>query len=249
MAPGYLFRYPHHHVIIAILQSMNTHLLSQTRTLFGGGTRIVLEHDEYRCSQDIDFLCSFGVGYRQLRSEIAKDGYNVLFSNRSDLSFPRDIQADQYGIRFPIQHRQHQTLIKFEIIAEGRIELADATQLAWTSVPCLTIADSYAEKLLANADRSRDTSVQSRDLIDLSALRLHTPIPTEAIAKAEQAYPVVDELIAAIKLFQEKPDYRARCFKSLQVDNPQRIIDGIDLLASDFQLPKTKRRFDESGAF
>jgi hypothetical protein len=36
-----------------------------------------------------------------------------------------------------------------------------------------------------------DDSVESRDLIDLAILRLQSPIPQEAIEKAEKAYEVM----------------------------------------------------------
>jgi hypothetical protein len=54
-------------------------------------------------------------------------------------------------------------------------------------------------------------------------------------------------LRAAIKRFQAKPDYRAKCFLSLKIDEIQipTIIDGIDLLSSDLELAITERVFKE----
>jgi hypothetical protein len=49
---------PRHRLVWRVLESMNPALLTSTRCYFGGGTRIVLELDEYRESIDVGFLCS-----------------------------------------------------------------------------------------------------------------------------------------------------------------------------------------------
>lgn len=69
----------------------------------------------------------------------------------------------------------------------------------------------------------------------------------EAIEKAEKAYEVIRPLKIAIQRFQERVDFRERCFSSLQIQETQIpvIIDGIDLLASDFGLSSTERTFKE----
>ena len=92
-----------------------------------------------------------------------------------------------------------------------------------------------------------DRSVEARDLIDLAILRVNSPIPKSAIDKAENAYEVVRPLKEAIENFQDQPDFRDRCFKALQIEKAQipRIIDGIDLLAEDFDLAKTQRSYSE----
>lgn len=102
---------------------------------------------------------------------------------------------------------------------------------------------------IANSDRWADTSIESRDLIDLSILRLAAPIPQEAISKAENAYPVLDPLRRAIQNFQTKPEYRERCFRALNVQSAHRVIDGLDLMAADFEIEHTERTFSESENF
>jgi hypothetical protein len=96
-----------------------------------------------------------------------------------------------------------------------------------------------------------DDSVESRDLIDLAILRLQYRIPQEAIEKAEKAYEVMRPLKEAVKRFQDRTDYRERCFSHLQIDESQisRIIDGVDLLASDLGLSLTQRLFKEQQDF
>lgn len=92
-----------------------------------------------------------------------------------------------------------------------------------------------------------DDSVEGRDLIDLAVLRLQSPIPQNAREKAEKAYEVIRPLKEAIQRFQQREEYREKWFSSLQVDPLQipKIIDGIDRLASDFDLPITERTFQE----
>ena len=102
-------------------------------------------------------------------------------------------------------------------------------------------------KLLANSDRYADDSVEARDLIDLAILRLQSPIPQSSIDKAEKAYEVIRPLKKAIQRFQERPDYRQKCFQGLLVDEAQisKVIDGIDLLSIDLGLSPTRRVFRE----
>ena len=92
-----------------------------------------------------------------------------------------------------------------------------------------------------------DDSVEGRDIIDLAVLRLQSSIPEKAIAKAEKAYEVIRPLKEAIQRFQRREEYREKWFSSLQFDPLQipKIIDGIDRLASDFDLPITERTFQE----
>ncbi|CAD5921777.1 hypothetical protein PCC9214_00706 [Planktothrix tepida] len=229
--------------IIAVLHQLNTNFLQDCHAYFGGGTFICLNYGEYRLSKDIDFLCSTGSGYRLLRQSLGPNKYNALFNTQNNITFHQEIQANQYGIRFPLLIEE--TLIKFEIIMEGRIELEAPDFPQWSSVPCLSLIDCFAEKLLANADRWIDSSVESRDLIDLAVLRFNASIPPQAIAKSEAAYPVIKPLKEAIANFQQKPNYRDKCFQSLRINNPVTIIDGLDLLAVDFGLEPTERTFRE----
>ena len=239
-----MFEREFHQKILNVLNQLRANFLLECGAYFGGGTLVSLNHGEYRLSKDIDFLCSTGTGYRLLRQKIAENQYNALFNTQNNLNLPGQIKADQYGIRFAII--VDETLIKFEIIMEGRIELGEANYPIWSPVPCLNQIDSFAEKLLANSDRWNDSSVESRDLIDLAMQRLNSPIPQAAIEKAESAYPVIEPLKKAISFFQNHPNYRDKCFTALIIAEPSKIIDGIDLMAADFNLNKTTRIFSES---
>lgn len=235
-----MFHQEWHQKIFQVLHQLNADFLRDC----GAYSLISLNHGEYRLSKDIDFICSTGAGYRLLRNQIAEHQYHALFKTHDHLLFPRDIRADQYGIRFAVI--VDQTLIKFEIIMESRIQLDTPNYPSWSPVPCLNDIDCFAEKLLANADRWLDASVESRDLIDLAVQRLKTPIPQAAIAKAEMAYSVIEPLKKALTHFQIQPLYRDQCFTALQITKPSQIIDGIDLLAADFSLDPTLRTFKES---
>lgn len=232
-----------HQKILNILSQLKADFLLECGVYFGGGTLVSLNYGEYRLSKDVDFLCSHGAGYRLLRQEIAEKQYNALFNTQNQLKFPGEIKTDQYGVRFATI--VDGTLIKFEIIREGRIELGEPVYPSWSPVPCLNNIDTFAEKLLANSDRWNDSSIESRDLIDLAIQRLNSPIPTEAIAKAETAYPVIEPLKKAISFFQKNPHYRDKCFTALGITESSKIIDGIDLMAADFCLEKTDRNYSE----
>lgn len=54
-------------------------------------------------------------------------------------------------------------------------------------------------------------------------------------------------LRVAVQRFQEREDYRERCFNNLRMDNAKipLVIDGIDLLAVDWNLYSTERSFNE----
>jgi hypothetical protein len=240
---SHVFTQDQHQKILSILGQLKASFLQDCQVYFGGGTLLALLYDEYRLSKDIDFLCSTQAGYQQLRNAIFQQQYKALFEDPAQLGLPREIQANQYGIRFPVVMAG--STIRFEIISEGRINFAQPEQPSWCPVACLSTVDRIAEKLLANSDRWPDRSVFSRDLIDLAVVRRHQPIPAAALTKAEAAYGVIEPLKQAILAFQQGPDYRDRCYDALSITHPQRIIDGLDQLASDFALSPTHRSYRE----
>jgi hypothetical protein len=240
------FKLGHHNKILAILECLDSNLLKVSCAYFGGGTLLSLDFDEYRLSNDIDFICAVpSSGYRNLRKVVFEGGYTALFSNSGSIQIGRGM-ADQYGIRMVI-HIDGEP-IKTEIIAEGRFTLDLPRYPEWSPVACLSWNDCFTAKLLANSDRFMDDSVQSRDLIDLAILRLQSSIPSEAIQKAENAYAVLAPLANAVQRFQNREDYRFKCFANLRISDLHipKIMDGLDLLADDFNLPRTTRTFKET---
>ena len=228
-----MFRRSQHRSVLALLAALQADTLAHSRFLFGGGTRIVLELDEFRESYDVDFLCSDAEGYAELRFAAATRGYAGLFTSSSlaQLAFPREMRIDQYGIRFPVESGGD--LLKVELIREARIDLDPGVRPEWSPVDCLSLSDCYAEKLLANSDRWADRQVLSRDLIDLSVLRMRLgAIPETAWRKAEVAYKSAaqTDLRKALEAFLGDPQHQERCFQGLRIDDPARVLEGAVLL-------------------
>jgi hypothetical protein len=231
-----MFERPQHRRVLAVLAAFDAEVLARCGFLFGGGTRIVLELAEYRTSDDIDFLCSEAAGYAELRLAAKSRAHAGLFTAEglSQLSFPREIRVDQYGIRFPVVCEGE--AIKVELIREARIDLDAGVRPSWSPVHCLSIPDCYAEKLLANSDRWADRQAKSRDLFDLAALRSRCgQIPAEAWNKAERAYKSAPraDLGQALAMLEADPAYRESCFRSLSVTDRKNLLIGFSRLRSD----------------
>jgi predicted nucleotidyltransferase component of viral defense system len=232
-----MFNLRQHNLVLNVLQSLKPDFFEQCQIYFGGGTLLALLYGEYRLSRDIDFLCTYGENFSRLRHSIYDDGISALFTSGAQL--PKDWKTDRDGVRTSIVVSG--TVLKFEIVAEGRVAFNSPSYPAWSPVPCLSLVDQVAEKLLANGDRWADASIDSRDLIDLAILKLKTDFPQRAIEKAEAAYPCIAPLKRAILNFQSQPEYRLRCYDRLAIQTPTEVIHGLDLLAQQFDLPLTDR--------
>ena len=116
------FRRPWHRLVARVLASLNRPLLASAKCYFGGGTRIVMELDEFRESVDIDFLCSDRAGYRLLRNAVTERSLGEIFIG--DYELIREVRRDMYGIRTFL--RIDGDPVKFQIISEGRISLTGA---------------------------------------------------------------------------------------------------------------------------
>lgn len=214
-----LFKRDHHKRIAAVLQSLNSELLTENQCWFGGGTAIALARNEYRESADIDFLVSDLSGYQKLRSLLKTNGIKALTRPGMALITVRDIRVDQYGLRTML--RDGITEIKFEIIFEGRIKLTPPLPHNYIcGVLTLTDLDMAAGKLLANSDRWSDDSVFSRDLIDLAMLNSSKIQMQEAIEKAESAYgdTVRRDLKKAIQHLSERKGRLDDCMSALRIN-------------------------------
>jgi hypothetical protein len=239
-----MFRRELYRAMASVLDALNADMLAQTSFRFGGGTCLALGHGEYRMSRDLDFVCSDAGGYAELRLAVREHGYDALFSRsgRAGLGFPREIRSDQYGLRFPVVAGG--ASIRVELIREARIALGPAERADWTKVPVLSIADAFAEKLLANSDRWADRDELARDLIDLAVLRVsHGPVPGAAWAAVEAAYrsAPVQDLRKAAERFLAEPEYQERCFTGLDVERPDDVLRGVRALLSDFDASEMPR--------
>jgi hypothetical protein len=219
-----------------VLDSLDEAALETWSVRFGGGSRIALDLGGHRVSTDLDFLCSSADAYAELRIAIREKGYRALFRDTDAITLPREPRVDAYGVRFPVQVASR--TLPFEIVREARIELGPAEHPGWTKVPCLSISDCFAEKLLANSDRWADPDSLSRDLVDLAILREERgAIPQAAWEAASHAYKQAarGDLIKALRRFEDE-EVQRRAFRGLQIAEPARVLAGIDLLRTDLGL-------------
>ena len=221
------FQRPHHQRIARVLGALNGPLLRENNCLFGGGTAIALRYGEYRESVDIDFLVSDIASYRALRQLMTGPPGIMAIVNPgiAVVSQTREVRADQYGIRTAVSVDGQP--IKFEIILEGRIQLAEpraADQIC--GVATLTALDMATSKLLANSDRGGDDGVFSRDLIDLAMMAPGLALLRQAVDKAEAAYgqSILGDLQKAINAIQNRPGRLERCMQVMAMTAPRAVL-------------------------
>ena len=216
-----MFERPHHQRIEQALEGLDSSLLLKHRCLFGGATAIALTHGEYRESLDIDFLCSSVDGYREIRSLVNAAGFGSLTTGA--IAVLREPRIDQYGIRCVLQVAV--APIKFEIIFEGRVQLADPLpEDKICGVWALAKQDKVATKLMANSDRWADASVMSRDLIDLAMLAdAAGTLDALGVAKALHAYgpSVLEDLKKARAQLLDRKGRLRECMKNLGMSMPE----------------------------
>ena len=219
-----MFKRQQHNRIAQVLHALNGRFLLENRCLFAGGTVIAMRYGEYRESIDIDFLVSDIGCYRNLREILtgAKDLTAIVREGSAPLAQARELRADQYGIRTMLLVDNQP--IKFEIVHEGRIEIAppaDGDEVC--GIATLTPLDMATSKLLANSDRWNDDGVFSRDLIDLAMMNPSLPLLRRAVAKAEQAYgaAILRDLEKAIGALQIRHGWLERCMQVMAMNLPK----------------------------
>jgi hypothetical protein len=222
-----MFERPHHQRIAHILGALDGEMLRSNGCLFGGGTCIALRFGEYRESVDIDFLVSDANGYRELRQLLTGPlGLNALLrAGAQTLVTPRELRADQYGIRTVVQ--MDGKAIKLEIVREGRITLdAPRSSDIICGIHTLTPLDMAASKLLANSDRHADDGVFSRDVIDLAMMTLRLASLRKAMTKAEQPYgqAVARDLAKAIDRIENRVGWLERCMQVMSIELPKAVL-------------------------
>lgn len=222
-----MFERPHHRRIARVLSALNGDLLREANCLFGGGTAMALRFDEYRESGDMDFLVSNLESYRLLRQSLTGDeGFSGLLRPDGErFRLAREIRADQYGIRTALL--LDESLIKFEIVLEARIQIEAATgKDKVCGISTLTLLDMATCKLLANADRWSDDGVFSRDVIDLAMMSPTLPLLRKAVQKAQGAYgpAVTRDLERAIDRLQHRQDWLERCMQVMGMALPKAVL-------------------------
>jgi len=187
--------------------------------------------EEYRESDDIDFLCSSREGYRDLRSTISNRSLGQIASGT--LTLAREIVADRYGIRTFIEMDERR--IKFEIVNEGRIDLSGGRQRG-LEVPCLDERSCFAEKFLANADRWSDESYLSRDVIDLAYMQqgwgMERFVEGGRLAYAAYGDAVETSARAAARKLLRSKLYLKKCVDDLRVVGQATLVAGLRAIAA-----------------
>ena len=202
------FNRPHHQAIASALACFNTDYLLHHHILFGGGTRIALELDEYRESIDIDFLCADRAAYKAVREQVTHKSLGQLV--KQEFSYVREIRADRDAVRTIIDYQQ--TKIKLEFVGFDNYALTHVYDPNFLPVPCIDRVTCFYTKLLANADRALNTPY--KDIFDLLAMyATWGNIPEQSIQLAEDRYGAVvkRQLVLALK---DMTVNQARYFKA-----------------------------------
>ena len=184
--------------------------------------------NEFRCSRDLNFICPSGEAYRALRNSLQQQDYATLFGSDSEIQLPREIQADEHSIHFPVVIDE--IAIKFEILCEARIMLGEPVAEHWCRIPCLSHQDLCAEKLMLNADRWMDETTYSRDLLDLGQLYFKAGISPTALSKAEAAYPVMQALDDSLDRFCADGERQTLVFRALNIADQDRAMLAMNKL-------------------
>ena len=135
------------------------------------------------------------------------------------------MRADQYGIRTLL--RVTGQPIKFEIVLEGRIQLAAPTvKDEVCGVTTLTPLDMATSKLLANSDRWADDGVFSRDVIDLAMMKPSLALLRQALLKAHGAYgnAIRQDLDKALLRLQTRHGWLERCMQAMAMVEPKAVV-------------------------
>ena len=176
------YKRTYHQRLHQVLQQFNSSYLNDHCILFGGGTRIALELDEYRQSVDIDFFCVGKNAFRAVRSVVTETTLGDLV--RQDFNYPRDIRADRDAVRCFISDQDIVIKLEFVFFLD---ELINADTRNIFPVPAIDRTSCYLSKLLANADRYNTPPY--KDIFDLLAMfDQWGEIPQQAWHQAEEHY-------------------------------------------------------------
>ena len=220
------FKHDHHNKIADILRSLDSDFFWANRSYFGGGTRLSLEHGEYRVSYDIDFLVD-GNSYGDFRRAVGGEHIDPLFLQPATPDAYVHLNRDK--MLFSINE------VKFEVVHENRISLNEPVAMEGFELPCLAPIDQIATKLLANADRWNDQGALSRDLLDLCVLiQVLNSAWGDGFTKAQEARnsnPVRDNLCRAIDHALDNDILQDR-ITLFSIEDDQFIHRGFELLQS-----------------
>jgi Nucleotidyl transferase AbiEii toxin, Type IV TA system len=175
----------HHREIWKILAKFDREYLTEHSILFGGGTRIAMELNEYRESIDIDFLCAESTSCKAVRSQITSTSLGRLLRAGENITFAREIRFDRDAARAFVVGDDRP--IKLEFVHCDYYDLKQDERSHLFPVPFIDQTSCFFTKLLANADRYAGS--EKKDLFDLCMMQ-HSwgAIPENAWAKADEKY-------------------------------------------------------------
>ena len=222
---------PRHRRMWRVLESLDPALLVQTRSFFGGGTRIALDLAEFRVSEDIDFLCPDDDGYLALRKSVTQASLGPLL--REDLPLASEVRANRYAIRTFVEVDNEPIKLEFIAVAPSRVRHEPAFTGNFP-VPVLDRPTCFSEKFIANADRWADTWIHNRDLIDLAFMveGWGADAAREGFERAVDAYgkAVPNALEKALRGLSNNPPYFRKCMLNLAIDDTETLRDGMGSL-------------------
>ena len=236
--------------VLEALGCMDVQLFEESQGLLEGGALAALECGNFRAIRDIDFLygSAFSDSIRMMRNA----GPAPLFKDTRGLEFPmRRMELRKKGLRdselpLRVSFTEHGRMIRFAVRIRG--ETLGFKFLKWMlpddfdpgravpgiPVPCLSLEDMFAVKLVANANRWNTPRALLRDVIDMAALAgRHGGIPERAFRKAE-AWGYIDAAEALGKALEalEDTEWQRECFDSLKVTESGKslLVEGLKIL-------------------
>jgi len=221
-----MFKNPWHQTIAGVLENLPKELLLENNCYFAGGTSLVFQSAqenwslgaEYRHSDDIDFVCT-GDAFLNMRKLVAAKGIEAVTGG---LPQAREARIDQYGIRTILIGPNSPDGVRFEIICEAALKTHTPGTVV-NGVTCLSLRDSTALKLMANADRWADRAKYLRDYIDLIAIaHLKKGLPSDGVKDAFDAFDklnIKSTLVKAHELLQSEGRIK-ECQNAIQLSAP-----------------------------
>ncbi|MGV3000768.1 nucleotidyl transferase AbiEii/AbiGii toxin family protein [Vibrio sp. E150_018] len=218
------YQVDHHQVIESALKQFNADYFIEHNILFGGGTRIALELNEFRESIDIDFLCPDKKSYRAVREQVTNRSLGALVTQ--DFEYAREIRADRDAVRTWIDING--TKVKLEFVSCDNWSLqADTDNTSLFPLPFLDQVSCFYTKLTANSDRK--LTEPYKDILDLLMMyREWGDIPQESIDLAEAHYGkkvILPDLIVSLDDIIKSPEKYVKAAKNVKMS--EEVIDEL----------------------
>ncbi|WP_348731932.1 nucleotidyl transferase AbiEii/AbiGii toxin family protein [Rheinheimera texasensis] len=208
-----VYRLSQHQAIHSVLECFDATFFIQNRIMFGGGTRIALQFDEFRESIDVDLFCPDKESYRAVRNTVLSNSLGQLVLQ--DFTYLREIRFDRDKVVCFLKHQGSD--IKLEILSCDSYSLVpDVGQLF--PIPYFDLDTCFYTKLLANSDRCR--AYPYKDIVDILMLFRHLRhIPLTSIQRAESHYGdvVKRDLLFALEHVRTEPQKYHQTMASLSI--------------------------------